>query len=104
MHHNLGNSFKNLLTVKESCGSTAHQNNTYFIDSEIKSRGNTCSLKLSLPDDICQIRMDFVDFSLASPNIEGQCEDEAMIVTSQSSNILPHICGENEGQHGKKQY
>lgn len=48
--------------------------------------------------DICQLRIDFLDFSLAPPNGDGTCNNDYMSVTGGSSRV-PRICGENAGQH-----
>lgn len=48
--------------------------------------------------DICQLRIDFLDFSLAQPNGDGVCVTDYLSVTGGASRV-PRICGENTGQH-----
>lgn len=48
--------------------------------------------------DICQLRVDFLDFSLAPPNGEGACVTDYMAISGGSSRV-PRICGQNTGQH-----
>lgn len=48
--------------------------------------------------DICQLRLDFLDLTLASPNGDGVCNRDALTVTGGSSTV-PTLCGVNTGQH-----
>lgn len=48
--------------------------------------------------NICQLRIDFLSFSLAPPNGDGVCNVDSFSVTGGSSRV-PVICGENSGQH-----
>lgn len=47
---------------------------------------------------MCQLRIDFLDFSLAPPNGDGVCVTDYMTVSGGSSRV-PRICGINTGQH-----
>lgn len=42
--------------------------------------------------------MDFLSLSLAQPDGNGICVNDAMTITGSAS-IIPPICGENTGQH-----
>lgn len=45
-----------------------------------------------------QLRIDFLALSLAQPNGEGVCVNDALTIEGGAS-PLPIICGENSGQH-----
>lgn len=49
-------------------------------------------------DNVCQLRIDFLDFSLAPPNGDGQCNTDVISITGSATNV-PVLCGENAGQH-----
>ena len=57
-------------------------------------------------DDVCYLRLDFETFTLqgiggtAVAN-EGTCLDQ-FAVTTQTSQVVPTICGSNAGQHSKR--
>jgi hypothetical protein len=48
-----------------------------------------------------QLRVDFLDFDLAQPDVRGQCVDDYLEVID-SITVVPKICGENSDQHGKR--
>ncbi|GAB0097031.1 uncharacterized protein DMENIID0001_126230 [Sergentomyia squamirostris] len=85
-----------------ACGRTTSFNNTYFYNPDFPASyrgGNRCSMQVSRCDEsICQLRIEFLDFSLAQPNGDGVCQTDYMQVTGGSSRV-PLICGENTGQH-----
>ncbi|KAK5640484.1 hypothetical protein RI129_011295 [Pyrocoelia pectoralis] len=88
--------------VQVSCGATSSNNNTYFQNPSfpnIFTGANTCSLTVQrCSEDICQIRIDFLSFSLAQPNGDGVCANDALIISGGAAN-LGRICGDNTGQH-----
>ncbi|XP_018025732.1 uncharacterized protein LOC108681230 [Hyalella azteca] len=89
--------------LTRSCESSTNINGTLFQNPEYPSVTTTpicaCKLKVYLVNkNICQIRLDFIDFSLAQPNREGVCEQDFLQVTGGVTNI-PLICGNNSGQH-----
>jgi CUB domain len=47
---------------------------------------------------ICQLRIDFLMFSLAQPSGDGFCSTDYFTVEGGSTSV-PKICGENTGQH-----
>ncbi|XP_059614664.1 uncharacterized protein LOC132260513 [Phlebotomus argentipes] len=85
-----------------ACGRSTSYNNTYFYNPGFPTSyrgGERCSVQVSRCDDtICQLRVDFLDFSLAQPNGDGSCLTDYMSVTGGSSRV-PRLCGENTGQH-----
>ena len=54
--------------------------------------------------NICQIRLDFVHFTISQPNSETACNVDTFQVIGVS-NKVPVICGDNHGQvrHGVKE-
>lgn len=48
--------------------------------------------------DVCQLRIDFLDFSLAQPTGDGVCSNDYFTVSGGSSPV-PRICGENSGEY-----
>ncbi|KAG4074579.1 hypothetical protein HA402_004450 [Bradysia odoriphaga] len=87
---------------QQTCGGTANYNNTYFVNPNYPGSwggGSTCSIVVSPASaDICQIRLDFLDLSLAPPNGDGVCNRDAISVAGGSS-YVPTLCGMNSGQH-----
>ncbi|XP_015186546.1 PREDICTED: uncharacterized protein LOC107071777 [Polistes dominula] len=87
---------------QKSCGSTTNINNTYFINPGYPTTykgGERCTITINkCNSDICQIRLDFIDFSLAQPNENGTCDFDLFLVSGASSSV-PRICGENSNQH-----
>lgn len=53
---------------------------------------NPCS------SSVCQLRIDFLDLSLAPPNGDGVCNTDVISISGGASNV-PNLCGENSGQH-----
>lgn len=49
-------------------------------------------------DNVCQLRIDLLDFSLAPPTGDGVCSTDVISISGSASNI-PAVCGENAGQH-----
>ena len=50
---------------------------------------------------ICQFKLDFINFNIAPPlTASGNCSNDVFVVTGQNeNNIIPKICGFNDGQH-----
>lgn len=53
---------------------------------------NPCS------DTVCQLRIDFLDLSLAPPNGDGVCATDIFSVSGGATNV-PNLCGSLSGQH-----
>lgn len=47
---------------------------------------------------MCQLRIDFLDLSLAPPSGDGVCNTDVVSISGGASNV-PILCGENSGQH-----
>lgn len=68
-------------------------------------RNEACSLTVNIRDDVCQVKIDFIDFEMAAP-IEGSCStvDNLQIMnTAQPGGVLGpstnRLCGVNTDQH-----
>ena len=87
-------------------------NNTYFQSPASKlTTPTSCTLTVKLdkrlPEQkqaVCQVRLDFVSFTLVQPSNEQatgtQCLTDSFQVGG-ALNTVPTICGENDGQHSK---
>ncbi|CRK86160.1 CLUMA_CG000036, isoform A [Clunio marinus] len=88
--------------VTKTCGSSADYNNTYFVNSGYPQTfpgGSRCDIRVTrLGSDVCQLRIDFLEFTLAQPTGDGLCSSDYFGVSGGSSPV-PRICGENSGQH-----
>lgn len=49
-------------------------------------------------DTVCQLRVEFLDLSLAQPSGDGVCNTDIISISGGASNV-PNLCGENSGQH-----
>lgn len=88
--------------MTQSCSSQTVYNNTYFVNSgypQTFGGGSRCNMQVTRSgSDICQLRVDFLDFSLAQPTGDGLCTNDYFTITGGSSPV-PRICGENSGHH-----
>eukprot|EP00092_Neocalanus_flemingeri_P006257 GFUD01006731.1.p1 GENE.GFUD01006731.1~~GFUD01006731.1.p1 ORF type:complete len:571 (+),score=86.05 GFUD01006731.1:46-1713(+) len=64
-----------------------------------------CSLTLNVRDEVCQVRLDFIDFEMAAPQA-GSCsgvDNFEIINTAQPGGVFgpgqSKLCGLNKGQH-----
>ena len=92
-----------LILAEQTCGATTSQNNTYFISPNYPATDvgiGTCTLDIQYAKNVCQIKLDFKDFSLAQPDVDGVCASQSFEVLNSLSTV-PKICGENTGQHSK---
>ncbi|KAI9558871.1 hypothetical protein GHT06_015660 [Daphnia sinensis] len=88
-----------------SCGQLVTFNNTYWQSPNKINSESSCSLTVKLDEyfveqrkPICQLRLDFLTFSIAQPNAETVCDVDNFRVIG-ATNKVPIICGENHGQH-----
>jgi len=89
-----------------TCGKVATLNNTYWGNPGYPSTFSTagqCSISVQKTSDICQFRLDFVNFVIDDPEQAGattrtQCLLDIFTVSGQSNNV-PGICGTNTNQH-----
>ncbi|XP_069960513.1 uncharacterized protein [Cherax quadricarinatus] len=89
--------------ARHSCGETTSYNNTYFVNPNFNSTDSgtgACTLTVNrVNTSICQLRLDFLDFQLAQPDVDGNCNVDFLTVSPSST--VPRICGSNSGQHSK---
>ena len=93
-----------LIVTVSQCQSTISQNCTYWQNpgfSTTYAASGQCRVYIQQCDpSVCQVRLDFLSFTLAQPNSDGLCTNDLFTVTGTSNNI-PTICGYNTGQHSK---
>jgi CUB domain len=84
------------------CGNFTSENNTMLINPNYPQSyagGSRCQYRVYRKNHrICQLRIDFLIFSLAQPTGDGVCTNDYFSITDGSSPV-PRICGENSGQH-----
>ncbi|XP_050432399.1 uncharacterized protein LOC126840591 [Adelges cooleyi] len=87
-----------------SCGGYSGASTSYFQNPEAFQ--NTCTYKVNVRRNVCQLRIDFERFSLSQPTRPDnssayQCEtDQFTLVVNDNTKIsVPVLCGENTGQH-----
>jgi len=62
---------------------------------------NYCDLTIEVKDsNVCQIRLDFLDFQLDPPT-NGECIGDKLTITASGISTLsiPKLCGLNRNQH-----
>ncbi|XP_049845617.1 uncharacterized protein LOC126298360 [Schistocerca gregaria] len=92
--------------VEKSCRNVTSEVVSYFVNPSYPNpdrAGTFCDFRIDvLDEDICQVRMDFEQFSLSGPHRTlGICRNDRFIVTTSLPNGigLSELCGENGGQH-----
>ncbi|KAF4518763.1 hypothetical protein B566_EDAN006167 [Ephemera danica] len=89
--------------VSRNCGgSPSKSNHTYYRNPgfpDVYAGGAQCKISIAkMTDSICQIRLQFVRFSLAQPNAGGQCVSDFLTINNADTK-MPRICGSNTDQH-----
>lgn len=88
--------------MTQSCSTSTSFNNTYFVNDgypALFGGGSICNMVVTRSSsDVCQLRVDFLDFELAQPTGDGVCFYDYFQITGGSSSV-PKICGKNFGQH-----
>ncbi|KAH6924739.1 hypothetical protein HPB50_023774 [Hyalomma asiaticum] len=88
--------------VSFTCNMVSSVNETEFVNPSYPSGEvgtGTCEVTITKTPDICQLRLDFLEFSLAPPDEQGLCNVDSFMVRSTVGENLPQLCGENNGQH-----
>lgn len=84
------------------CGSVIHQREANLINPnypESYNGGVSCRYFIERPSRrFCQIRIDFLTFTLSQPDGDGICSTDVFTVEGVSTDF-PRICGQNQGQH-----
>ncbi|XP_069701068.1 uncharacterized protein [Periplaneta americana] len=88
--------------IQRTCGSTSNLNCTYFSNPGypgLYTGSGRCSISITkCNSNICQLRIDLLDFTVGQPDANGNCLDDYLEITGGASSV-PRICGENTGQH-----
>ena len=91
---------------QSTCGGKTNQNETTFVNPGYPRGDNgtdTCQVTIEKSPNVCQLRLDFEDFTLAQPDENGLCTTDSFMVRTTVGERLPILCGENGGQHSKYQ-
>ncbi|EFX82909.1 hypothetical protein DAPPUDRAFT_240674 [Daphnia pulex] len=87
------------------CGALVTLNNTYWQAPAAVSSESTCGLTVKMDRTLieqrattCQLRLDFISFSISQPNSQSVCNTDSFQVAG-AINKVPIICGDNDGQH-----
>ncbi|KAI5641361.1 hypothetical protein NE865_06399 [Phthorimaea operculella] len=87
--------------VQRTCGTFTNVNNTYFTSPGYPTAypgGQACTIVVQrCNNQICQLRVDFLDMVLAQPNGDGVCATDSITITGGNT-IVPPLCGDNTGQ------
>ncbi|XP_023328971.1 uncharacterized protein LOC111701784 isoform X2 [Eurytemora carolleeae] len=86
-----------------TCDSMITTNTTYISSSD--TSGGSCSYKIAIPSNVCQIRLDFLKLELDGPtnnaqtNLGGRCNTDKFSIQQTSSPTSLTLCGNSTGQH-----
>lgn len=84
------------------CNSNVFQDNTILINPNYPQPfggGSRCAYQVyRKTHKICQLRIDFLAFSLSQPTGDGDCTTDYFTVENAVTNV-PRICGDNTGSH-----
>lgn len=87
--------------VSRSCGATTNVNNTYFTNPGYPASyagGQSCSIIVRRCNtNVCQLRIDFTELTLAQPDGDGNCNTDSITVTGGNT-IVPVLCGDLSDQ------
>jgi len=92
-----------------SCGSETEEAVSYFMSPDYPEPQRddlSCTNTITVRKNVCQLRLDFIDFDLPIPNDDGSCrntDNMAIHNTLQPYGVLgkgsSKFCGLNSGQH-----
>ncbi|KAH7641544.1 uncharacterized protein LOC124493204 [Dermatophagoides farinae] len=88
-----------------TCSQTIRERHVYFRNPNFPysyDGQRICRAKIQKLDSsntVCQLKLTFDQFDIAKP-IEGNCTQDSFLISGQNeNNIVPRICGHNNGQH-----
>ncbi|XP_076370293.1 uncharacterized protein LOC143256672 isoform X1 [Tachypleus tridentatus] len=100
---NCANGYAVCCLERFTCGNVTSKNETVFVNPSYpfnsENGTDTCQVTVGNPNGVCQLRLDFLEFSLGQPDDNGQCTSDSFMVRSMVGETLPILCGENGGQH-----
>ena len=59
----------------------------------------TCQVTIEKQPSVCQLKLEFDEFTLAPPDENGLCTTDSFMVRTTVGARLPILCGDNLGQH-----
>lgn len=99
--------FGSCCIVSRTCHVTTREKVVYFKNPSYPSADSDekfCDLTVEMSDiNVCQLRLDFLDFQLDPPT-NGACKDDYMEISASgmpSGQTVPRLCGLNRNQHRK---
>lgn len=98
--------FGSCCIVSRTCHVTTREKVVYFKNPSYPAADSDekfCDLTIELSDfNVCQLRLDFLDFQL-DPPLNGACQDDYMEIsaTGMPPQAIPKLCGQNRNQHRK---
>lgn len=98
--------FGSCCIVSRTCHVTTREKVVYFKNPSYPSADSEerfCDLTITIDDpNVCQIRIDFLDFQLDQPT-NGACNDDYLEISASglSPQTVPRLCGLNRNQHCK---
>lgn len=100
--------FGSCCIVSRTCHVTTREKVVYFKNPSYPSTDSdekVCDLTVEMGDiNVCQVRLDFLDFQLDSPT-NGACLQDYMEISASGMppQTVPRLCGLNRNQHRKYQ-
>ncbi|XP_033610133.1 uncharacterized protein LOC111871409 [Cryptotermes secundus] len=88
--------------IQKSCGASTHVNCTYFTNPNFPGAytgSGRCNIAVyKCNSNICQLRIDLLDFSVSEPDANGFCINDYLEIAGGATSV-PRICGENTNEH-----
>ncbi|ROT79904.1 hypothetical protein C7M84_001382 [Penaeus vannamei] len=85
-------SFGTCCIAQRTCSQSTSYNNTYFVNPGYTGSDTgtgACMLTVNrVNNNICQVRLDFLDLELEQPDADGNCNVDFLTVTGGTSTIL----------------
>ena len=89
--------------VSDCTSQNFQYNGTYIVNPgypDTTQTAGTCKYTLvKVNENICRIRLDFVEAVLAYPSTAGLCTTDYFTASQKTGPTIPPICGVNTGQH-----
>lgn len=98
--------FGSCCIVTRTCHTSTREKVVYFKNPSFPSADSEeeiCDLTVEVSDaNVCQLRLDFLDFQL-DPPVRGACNDDYLEISASGMQpqTVPRLCGLNRNQHSK---
>lgn len=95
-----------IIQVSRSCHNSTANRVVYFKNPsfpQFDTVQNFCDLTVDIIDqDVCQLKLDFMDFQLDQPT-RGDCLGDKLTISASgfAPTSVPILCGNNKNQHSK---